>query len=335
MKIPMAQSEGWFRYYASSPNYNLLVTPHPDFEQIIIREPNDYVIAREKAQAAGCIVVDEICQPHFIDLQNVAIFGIGDDLHSWDQKRFDLTYNFSKRCNLVFSDYMLTQPHPMTFGAQPRSERGNYVFCPNHAQGTTAPKWREWGERKGAVVPGTINPRIYPFRTQCSEIPGVEKQLISSIPGASEQWRYHEGFVDWISHYKIGITCNAVLGYTVAKYFEIPLAGALLFAADIENSFEKMMYGFDSSNSILLPRSQWFNADNHLTSWQQLGSEDRTQGIAQAGQRLIMHRHTAVQRLNLISSVIKAYMAGDYQNYDQWQHFVDSWGPAQTYWGNA
>jgi len=167
----------------------------------------------------------------------------------------------------------------------------------------------------------------------CSELPGVEKQLISSIPKQDEQWRYHEGFVDWISHYRIGITCNSVLGYTVAKYFEIPLAGALLFAADIENSFEKMMYGFTGENSVLISRKHWDHAKYSLGSM--LGTDNCAQIIAQEGQRLILHRHTAVQRLNLISSIVKDYLAGTFQPYDQWQHFVDSWGPAKSHWGNT
>lgn len=339
MKIPVIQNAGCLRYYASSPNYNFLAYKHPDFEAFPIDTPADLEKARAAAKVAGCALTDDGQWRNLLDLK-IPIFAIQDDLHYWDQAKKEMTEQTQENCALVFADYMLSHPNlEITPGAQPRDKRSNFVFCPNQAQGTIAPQWVPWEKRKFAKAPGTINPKIYPFRTMAAALPDIDSQQTVQTRfdkmDEREQSRFREGFITHMSQYKVGITCNSVLGYTVAKYFELPLAGCLLVAADIENSFEKYLYGFDNLNSVLLRKEHYHILGDILRAIKTCDPNNVIwRDTAIAGQKLILERHTIVQRMNMVSSVIKAFLGGGYQGFDQWEHFVNSWGSVTSHWGN-
>ena len=107
-------------------------------------------------------------------------------------------------------------------------------------------------------------------------------------------------FIDKISRYKSSFTCGSEWGYLVTKYFEIPLAGSLLFCDMPKDNLE--LLGFkDNINCI------FYNKDNLIEKINWIVDPKNNQVINQIrknGQELILNNHTWDLRISQLLSLL-------------------------------
>lgn len=103
-----------------------------------------------------------------------------------------------------------------------------------------------------------------------------------------------------LGKYKYGFSCIAWSGYTVAKYFEVPKAGALLVAEELPSIKERDLLGFISGVNCHLV------ANNK----QLLKSLPTSPEIAQRGHELVMKRHTTLNRIRQAEILVEMLQKG-------------------------
>jgi len=287
----------WRKFHSSSPYYNLLFTPHPRFKLVEVHTPEDYAIAVEAASKAKAVFCDDHTYSSITNFQGPKFFITGD-LHAFTR---DAAVN-ERDVPLTWCDYALStcalgyfENTPWNYFWPRKDLRNKLLYYPHHV---TTDKVAALNKHEVAVgLGGEISDIVYPFRHHCSKFPEVTK-----IPNRKYT---HAGFLEELSRYKVGITCNSFIGYNIAKYFEIPKAGSLLFAQKM-SSLEQELLGFDSTNSVLITQDEaHLKLKEVLNNW-----HEHYAAVAVAGTDLIDKKHTALNRLNYMARLADIACSG-------------------------
>jgi len=150
--------------------------------------------------------------------------------------------------------------------------------------------FRDLGRRRSKDIGsfGAHTDRKYPFRIEVRE-------FLLSQDGYTYNKRQRVGrggndaaaFARELNRYISCFTCASVYGYTVAKYFEIPACGALLFG---ERTSLLGEFGYrDGLNFVEVSRENFKDKFHYYL--REIHPDDRAR-IAQAGRELVVSRHT-------------------------------------------
>ena len=145
----------------------------------------------------------------------------------------------------------------------------------------------------------------YPFRNQVREYLRRQTTLRTNRRRRVRRGSsYHaEAFARELNRYKASFTCASIHGYTMAKYFEIPACGTLLFG---ERTPLLSEFGYvDGGNFVEVSSENFVEKFEHYL----LGvhPDDRL-AIAASGQRLVHDRHTWAHRMPTVVNDIKAWL---------------------------
>jgi len=287
-------SSTWRKFHSSSPYYNLLFTKHPRFKLVEINTVDDYAKAQEELKSAKALFCDDHTYPNF-SFSGPKFFITGD-LHAFTK---EAAINERDK-PLEWCDYALStcalgyyERTPWNYFWPRQDLRDRILYYPHHV--TSNPVIGKNKHEVNVGLGGDTSPIVYPFRAHCLTFPEVEK-----IPHKKYT---HAEFLEELSRYKVGITCNSFIGYNIAKYFEIPKAGSLLFAQEM-SSLEREVLGFNETNSVLVPQH---NAHQKLrevlANWY-----EHYMGVAIKGTELVEAKHTAYSRMNYMAALAdKAY----------------------------
>ena len=145
----------------------------------------------------------------------------------------------------------------------------------------------------------------YPFRNQVREYLRRQTTLRTNRRRRVRRGSsYHaEAFARELNRYKAGFTCASMYGYTVAKYFEIPACGTLLFG---EHTPLLAEFGYvDGDNFVEVSSENFIEKFEHYLL--DVHPDDRST-IAARGQRLVHDRHTWAHRMPTVVNDIRAWL---------------------------
>jgi hypothetical protein len=152
---------------------------------------------------------------------------------------------------------------------------------------------------------GAHTDKKYPFRIQVREF-----LLSQSEYTYNRRQRVGSGgndaaaFARELNRYVSCFTCASVYGYTVAKYFEIPACGTLLFG---EKTPLLDDFGYrDGVNFVEVSPENFTEKFHHYL--REIHPDDRAR-IAQAGRELVVGRHTWRHRVEGIVQGFRALLA--------------------------
>ena len=144
---------------------------------------------------------------------------------------------------------------------------------------------------------GAYKHEIYKTRMWCKQFDFVEFKHFSGVEN-KKLWgaAYH----NWLSSYDSVIAATSQdekWRYTVAKYFEIPASGALLFAQETD---DLGLCGFVDGKNCLV-----FNEENfEHKAREYLNNTDQYMSIREKGFALIKERHTVEKRVEELKQFI-------------------------------
>ncbi len=112
-------------------------------------------------------------------------------------------------------------------------------------------------------------------------------------------------FANELNRYKSCFTCASIYGYPVAKYFEIPACGTLLFAED--TSFLDKFGYVDGENFVKVSPENFSEKINYYL--REMHPSDR-ENIASRGRELVLSRHTWQHRIPAIIEGLQVVLNG-------------------------
>lgn len=302
-------SATWPQYYASSPFLNLLNLKHPRFE--VIPMSSDIFTDHKKthefhsriAKFDG-LVIDDVWINAVIDnsIVEVPVLMIDGDPHRHRPDQVPGLENKYRKADYVLTGGVFAKKHPRYFYPTDDLRKEKFVYYPHSAPGG-APPPAPWHNRHGGLlVSGSTDKIVYPYRHAIAAVP-----YAFTLP--FQQFN-HEAYFNKVSQYKLAATCQSVLEYTVAKYFEIPWCGTCLVAQPMVCG-EADILGFVSEVNCLLIEA-WqgnylFQNDEQYKDYER---------IAKAGHELIMKRHTIDSRGDYLATLLDQIIAGPFQPED-------------------
>jgi hypothetical protein len=232
-------------------------------------------------------------------------FILADDLHSWNSEMRQCKLVGFAVCDTVLSTYayLWAKFYPELCNSK------KVVWVPHAASPDFMISYNERPENS-ILLSGRIN-QYYPLRQQMKEL---DEQRPYSIayhhhPGYHCGYDYlnnqdiGRGFARKINRYRAGSTDSSKYGYVVAKYFEIPATGALLFADDtVKQPLEEL--GF-LENQHYLPVSAK-NLEEQIKFVLDERNHDFLDDIRKRGQELVWQRHKTSDRARQIDEVCRA-----------------------------
>lgn len=315
MKIALIVSTEWDSYYASSPYYYLRDMHNEMIDVFSVNLASANAVSELKAQLGdgyGCVICCEGSIIHFLN-QHVPCGVIVDDLHRYSHHAYD-TYDNRLRADFVLSTYALTVAKgdfPLSVST---SDRRRFVYFPHYT--VDRPVQTRHSSRSVLCIPGTTSLPAYPLRTKLIE-------AFSDLDPLLKTRAIRGDFIDLLGNYRVGITDDVRFGYCVAKYFEIPMAGALLVAPEPHSSLEKWLLGFDADNSCLLPRSRMYDiAYIRRTVMHLFDDLHATEARAIRGQVLVRSRHTVQARARYLCLIASLLQKGSIYQSDQFECFL-------------
>lgn len=146
----------------------------------------------------------------------------------------------------------------------------------------------------------------YPFRRLVREYLDNQHELKfykrQRVKGHSND---AERFARLLNKFKSCFTCASVYGYTVAKYYEIPACGTLLFGEKTDLLDE---FGYiDGVNYVEVSPENFKDKFHYYLKEAKI--EER-EAIAEAGRRLVVSRHTWEIRIRYVVKELKAIIEG-------------------------
>lgn len=229
-------------------------------------------------------------------------FILADDLHWWDERtRLRKLVGFGL-CETVLATYgyVWNEFYPEFCGQK------KVVWVPHSASPDFLVGYNERAENS-ILLSGAIN-RYYPLRRQMKELHDQNSYPIAyhQHPGYDTGYDYENNqsvggaYARTINRYRAGFTDSLTLRYVVAKYFEIPATGALLFADDaVRGPLQEL--GF-IANRHYLPVSQE-NLEEKIRYVLDERNHEELDEIRRSGQQLVWERHTTSHRASQIDEV--------------------------------
>lgn len=313
--IQVVISSAWRQFHSSSPYLNLLDTKHWRCKITEVKSYEDFETVRAELPHAEALVCDDHTYYHFSKELQIPKLAIGGDLHAFTPKDAEQRVHMADWSTFVLSTCAFGKGHktPYPYKWPPQSTFDKLVFFPHHVREEPVALFE--GEKTRIGIGGELNSLVYPFRAMCSNFPEVTK-----IPYLK---RTHGAFLDELAKYQIGITCNSIIGYNIAKYVEIPWAGSVLFAprpCDAEMAF----MGFDDSNSCLLPEHDCGDPSTVRSTLRELSHRppDVLTTMGEAGRRLVGDRHTVWHRLEYIANLTDKIRQGGFHPDDALECFL-------------
>lgn len=321
-RIAVCVSSSWENYRAFSPCGFLLTKYHEKFDHYIINplgDNNQEELIAEIKSKYDCIVSCEYAWRYVGDFKGLKL-AIVDDLHRWGRQRFQHDTDILSWADIILSTYHFTDKHASYPGSISTEQRRKFVYFP-HFSNDIVDGLPDFENREFAIVPGAYIENFYPMRFLSHRIPGIAIPGMNGLPELARK-----DFIRQIGCYKVGIICNSTLRYTVAKYFEIPMAGTVLLASDIPHPLEKYLLGFCESNSSLIPLSKEENLE-YITeeAYKIVSDRDKWIELSNNGRSLVRDRHTVSSRYRYLFSIISSALHGRWSIGDQYDHFISSW----------
>lgn len=152
------------------------------------------------------------------------------------------------------------------------------------------------GEAELVVLGDTGGARSpYETREWCSEFPFVKDPHRDVF----ENKTYSGGeYYEWLRNFEAVVAANSLADdfrYVTSKFFEIPAAGALLFAQYSED-LERL--GFTDENCIIFDKE---NFEDEARAY--LESPEKYLSVRREGAKLIGHRHTISDRIETLTDL--------------------------------
>lgn len=314
---------GWQNYYAQSPYFNLLRSSTPGVLVFVV-DGNPKVsdpAANEAIRGCDAIVTSAGLERFFADYEDGPRLSIGDDMHRFDSTGLESLREEVRSCDYYLTAYSLSRTqtdHPYLYlsGWEQRRKLIFYPHCaPAHVQ-TSPPAHLN----SQAAISGEIS-LVYPIRQKMLEYGGP---MVHRIEWKS---KVREDYFQELSHWRIGLTCNSWLDYTVAKYYEIPFVGSLLMAPLAFDSLERELLGFRDGENMIAIDDQDFSGDSSSSSnpfrrkLHMAFEMAQDSIVAEAGQALVRSRHTVDSRLRYILGLVDRIRRGGFTLDDQFGIF--------------
>lgn len=143
--------------------------------------------------------------------------------------------------------------------------------------------------------------KFYPFRAAAARHPDVVRMPhpgYGDVTGAATPSTFGAAYARALSRYRAGVTCSLVLGYVVAKYFELPAAGCLLLATHAPD-LERL--GFRDGVNYLRVDERSFDGQLAEVLARPAAFED----IRRAGYDLVHARHSDRHRADQLEQIIR------------------------------
>lgn len=223
-----------------------------------------------------------------------------DDLHSWDAGMKQSKRNAYLMCDTVLSTYayVIEDFFPML------SRTKRVVWVPHSASPDFMLPFNERPEN-AVLLSGAVShhyklrPRLWRLRES-----GAYAITYHPHPGYRCDYdhdadeRVGRGYARNINRHRTAFTDGPLYRYIVAKYFEIPAAGALLLAADEGVSEAMRKLGFiDGVNYVAVGDD---DLEERLAYVLAESNRAALDGVRRAGQRLVWERHKTSDRARLI-----------------------------------
>ncbi|HUS10903.1 MAG TPA: glycosyltransferase [Pyrinomonadaceae bacterium] len=158
--------------------------------------------------------------------------------------------------------------------------------------------------KNSVLLSGAVN-RHYPLRQRLMSLYSEGRYSVTYHPHPGYRWRYNynananvgRGYARKINGHRVAFTDSLTFTYLVAKYFEIPAAGALLLADNAVSGPMKKL-GFIEWEHYL-PVSE-DNLEDRVRYVLDKRNHDELDKIRKRGQALILERHKTSDRAKQI-----------------------------------
>lgn len=302
--IALVLSSAWPQYYASSPFLNLLKSAHPRFSVMGIL-PHDTADEgfRYKINNCEALVVDDVNAIYFDWYKNGPKLMIGGDPHCHRPDQVERITREYDAMDYVLTGAVFSKKLPRYL--YPADELWNkHVYFPHMVPEGPAPAFPWGGRYDTALLSGSMDPAVYPFRWGCREL--SQKGAPITLLGQNEV--QHEGYFERLGTYKYAITCNSNFEYTVAKYFEIPWTGSILIAPPLGTKEEAELIGFEHASNALFA----LNPEDATRMIVAAQADKHAEIIAAKGAEIMRKHHTTYQRLDYIDRLVTLIKAGGF-----------------------
>lgn len=220
---------------------------------------------------------------------------LADDLHCWnEQMRQSKLVGFAL-CETILSTYayLWDKYYPEL------SNLKRLVWIPHSASPDFMLHYNEHPE-KGILLSGAIT-HHYPLRQQMKVLHDQRSYPIAyhRHPGYHCHYDYNEprdigcGYAGKLNRYLAGFTDSLIYEYVVAKYFEIPATGALLFAEEAVSGPLKELGFIENRNYLPVTKD---NLEDRIQYVLDEGNREEVDAIRRRGQELIWARHKTSDR---------------------------------------
>jgi hypothetical protein len=153
------------------------------------------------------------------------------------------------------------------------------------------------------LLSGTIEPNIYPFRYQVSQM--THNYPIDILPHMGYRKQRHDiighKYIEHLSRYLVGFTCCSNESYLLAKFFEIPASGALLLAYEAPIREQLQALGFIEGKNYLAVDTH--NLRERIQYVLDPKNRPVINQIRQQGYQLVWSKHKMSDRARLIDSI--------------------------------
>lgn len=303
MLIALVISKHWRKYYASSPYNNLLDSNHPNFKRFFTdgEEISISHTFQNEVNECDAVVVDDVLSPFMGFYERGPKFMVGGDPHAHTSA--DLV---KREQQFKENDYILTgspfSPRLPQYHYVDKKYNDQLIYFPNSLPPTLPAEYGNWIARSyNAILSGSKDRVVYPFRQKCHDLLRDCVDTMDRSDTIVGDKYYYE-----LSKYRYGITCNSVLNYVVAKYFEIPYCGSMLIAPrplDVEVE----LLGFENLKNVYFTNSasavrNFIEGTNGLS----LAHEKHYNDISRKNQQWSFKCHNIHSRLEYIKRVVTA-----------------------------
>lgn len=225
-----------------------------------------------------------------------------DDLHWWNEQMRRIKVVSFELCDTILSTYkyILATLYPEIAVSK------KVVWIPHSASPDFLIDYNPHPENS-LFISGAIT-RSYPLRQHIKMLHalGSYSTVHQSHPGYRSGYDYKESavvgrrYAERINRYRAGFTDSSIFKYIVAKYFEIPATGALLFADNAVSEPLKEL-GF-VENEHYFPVSKE-NLEERIRYILDERNHEALDKIRRRGQELVWARHKTSDRAREINKV--------------------------------
>lgn len=225
---------------------------------------------------------------------------LADDLHWWNQPMRHMKLMSFALCDTILATYAytLTRFYPDIAGVK------KVVWIPHAASPDFMVPYNDRPENS-ILLSGAIS-QHYPLRQQMMSLLAQQSYSIKSHshPGYHAGYDYTSnpnigrGYAETINRHRIGFTDCLTFKYVVAKYFEIPAAGALLLADDAVKEPLKELGFIENIHYVPVSKENLEERVRYVLDERNLKELDQ---VRHRAHELVWERHTTSHRAGQIN----------------------------------